>query len=82
MTEPLDTAALLTELTLAEKAALCTGADFWTSTEVRRDDTVLVPAVMLTDGPHGVRKQAEDADHVDLEISVPATCFPTAAALG
>ncbi|HJQ02315.1 MAG TPA: glycoside hydrolase family 3 C-terminal domain-containing protein [Jatrophihabitans sp.] len=82
MTRPLDTVALLTELTLAEKAALCTGADFWNSSEVRRDDTVLVPAVMLTDGPHGVRKQAEDADHVDLEGSVPATCFPTAAALG
>jgi beta-glucosidase len=82
MTGPLDVAALLTELTLAEKAALCTGADFWNSTEVRRGDTVLVPAVMLTDGPHGVRKQAEDADHVDLVVSVPATCFPTAAALG
>jgi beta-glucosidase len=82
MTEPLDVTALLNELTLAEKAALCTGSDFWNSAEVRRDDTVLVPAVMLTDGPHGVRKQAEDADHLDLIVSVPATCFPTAAALG
>jgi beta-glucosidase len=82
MTEPLDAAALLSELSLAEKAALCTGSDFWNSTEIRRDGAVLVPAVMLTDGPHGVRKQAEDADHLDLDRSVPATCFPTAAALG
>ncbi|HET6209542.1 MAG TPA: glycoside hydrolase family 3 C-terminal domain-containing protein [Jatrophihabitans sp.] len=82
MTEPLDVTALLAELSLAEKAALCTGADFWNSVEIQRDGEVLVPAVMLTDGPHGVRKQAEDADHVDLAGSVPATCFPTAAALG
>jgi beta-glucosidase len=82
MTEPLDAAALLSQLSLAEKAALCTGSDFWNSTEIRRDGAVLVPAIMLTDGPHGVRKQAEDADHLDLDRSVPATCFPTAAALG
>jgi len=82
MTEPLDVTALLSELSLAEKAALCTGEDFWNSVEITRDGQVLVPAVMLTDGPHGVRKQAEDADHVNLEGSVPATCFPPAVALG
>jgi beta-glucosidase len=82
MTEPLDVTALLSELSLAEKAALCTGEDFWNSVEIARDGQVLVPAVMLTDGPHGVRKQAEDADHVNLEGSVPATCFPPAVALG
>jgi beta-glucosidase len=75
----LDVPALLAELTLEEKASLCSGADFWHTKAVERAD---VPAVMVTDGPHGLRKQAAAADHVGLHDSVPATCFPPAVALG
>jgi beta-glucosidase len=76
---PLDVPALLAELTLEEKASLCSGADFWHTKAVERAG---VPAVMLTDGPHGLRKQRTSADHVGLADSVPATCFPPAVALG
>ncbi|WP_448808259.1 glycoside hydrolase family 3 C-terminal domain-containing protein [Agromyces bauzanensis] len=66
-------------LTLEEKASLTSGADFWTTKPVERAG---IPAIMLTDGPHGVRKQRADADHLGVGDSVPATCFPPAAALG
>jgi beta-glucosidase len=75
----LDVPTLLAELTLEEKASLCSGADFWHTKAVERAG---VPAVMVTDGPHGLRKQATAADHVGLSDSVPATCFPPAVALG
>lgn len=77
MTTPaaLDVPALLAELTLEEKASLCSGADFWHTKAVERAG---VPAVMVTDGPHGLRKQAGSGDHVGLGESVPATCFPPA----
>jgi beta-glucosidase len=75
----LDVPALLAELTIEEKASLCSGADFWHTKAVERAG---VPAVMVTDGPHGLRKQAGAADHVGLSDSVPATCFPPAVALG
>lgn len=64
-------------LTLAEQAALGSGATFWTTKEVGD-----VPAVLLTDGPHGVRRQAGSAtDHLGLARSEPATCFPPAVGL-
>ncbi|WP_269936499.1 glycoside hydrolase family 3 C-terminal domain-containing protein [Arthrobacter sp. HY1533] len=64
-------------LTLEQKAGLTSGADFWTTKEAPG-----VPSIMLTDGPHGVRKQDASADHLGLAGSVPATCFPPAVALG
>lgn len=67
------------DLTLEEKASLTSGADFWTTQAVER---VGVPSVLVTDGPHGLRKQAEGSDHLGLANSVPATCFPLAVALG
>jgi beta-glucosidase len=70
---------VLASLTLEEKASLCSGSDFWRTQPVPR---VGIEALLLTDGPHGVRKQAEDFDHIGLAASVPSTCFPTAAALG
>ncbi len=70
---------LLSRLTLPEKASLCSGSDFWHTQGIERLD---VPAVMLTDGPHGLRKQPDEADHLGLGNSVPATCFPPAAGLG
>lgn len=76
---PFDVEHVLAALTLEEKAALTSGRDFWHAKGVER---LGVPAVMLTDGPHGLRKQQTGADHLGLFDSVPATCFPTAAALG
>ncbi len=64
-------------LTLEEKASLTSGATFW-----RTKAAGSVPSIMLTDGPHGVRKQPEGGDHLGLHVSEPATCFPPAVALG
>jgi beta-glucosidase len=64
-------------LSLEQKAALTSGASFWRTKQVGD-----VPSIMLTDGPHGVRKQDESADHLGISDSVPATCFPPAVALG
>lgn len=66
------------DLTLEEKAALTSGADFWTTKGIGR---VGIPSLMLTDGPHGLRKQAGDTDHLGLAGSIPATCFPPAVGL-
>ncbi len=79
MTQVFDVEHVLAGLTLQEKASLTSGSDFWHTQGVERAG---VPAVMVSDGPHGLRKQPEDADHLGLGGSVPATCFPTAAALG
>lgn len=69
---------LIAQMTLEEKASLCSGLNFWYLKGIER---LGVPSIMVTDGPHGLRKQAGDADHVGLNESVPATCFPTASAL-
>ncbi len=69
---------LLSQLSLEEKAGLCSGANFWNLKGVERLE---IPSVMVTDGPHGLRKQAGNSDHVGLNDSEPATCFPTASAL-
>ena len=70
--------ALLTQLTLEEKAKLCSGQDFWHLEGIER--LGLAP-VMVTDGPHGLRKQGAAADHLGANKSIPATCFPTASGL-
>nr|WP_274637057.1 glycoside hydrolase family 3 C-terminal domain-containing protein [Microbacterium bovistercoris] len=75
MTDSPSTAAL----TIEEKASLTSGRDFWHTKPVEHAG---IPSIMLTDGPHGLRKQAEGGDHLGLGQSVPATCFPPAAALG
>ncbi|MFE0751763.1 glycoside hydrolase family 3 C-terminal domain-containing protein [Gordonia sp. NPDC058843] len=67
----------MSELTLSEKAALGSGADFWTTKALGP-----VPALTLTDGPHGVRRQTGASDHLGLAGSEPATCFPPAVGLG
>ncbi|MFK4762406.1 glycoside hydrolase family 3 C-terminal domain-containing protein [Microbacterium sp. ZW T5_45] len=64
------------DLTLLEQAALLSGADVWQTRALPR---VGVPAVWMSDGPHGLRKQERDADHLGLGESEPAVCFPTAA---
>lgn len=69
---------IIDSLTLNEKASLCSGKDFWNLKGIPEKG---IPSVMVTDGPHGLRKQAGSADHIGLNTSVPATCFPTAAGL-
>lgn len=71
--------AQIDALPLARRVALLSGADFW-STEAEPDASI--PAFVLTDGPHGVRRQPEGADHLGIGTSVPATCWPTGALLG
>lgn len=80
MTERFDVATLLGVLSIEEKAALCSGSGFWHTRAIER---VGIPSMMVTDGPHGLRKQAsEQTDHVGIGGSEPATCFPTASTLG
>jgi beta-glucosidase len=74
-----DLDAYVDGLTLAEKASLTSGADFWTTTPLPRTG---LPSIVLTDGPHGVRLQRAQADHLGISESVPATCFPPAVTLG
>ena len=74
----LDIDHLLTELTLEEKASLTSGSGFWYTAPVER---LGIPRIMVSDGPHGLRAQPGDGDHVGLGGSVPATCFPTASAV-
>jgi beta-glucosidase len=66
------------ELSLEQKAALVGGGGFWATAEIA---SAGIPSVMLTDGPHGLRKQAGGGDHLGLGESVPATCFPPAAGI-
>ena len=68
----------INSLTLEEKAAFLQGWSTWTSYE-KKDSGI--PVCFLSDGPHGLRKQAGAGDHLGLNASIPATCFPTAATL-
>ena len=74
----MDIRNLISQMTLEEKAGMLNGLDFWHLKGVER---LGIPSVMVSDGPHGLRKQAESADHLGLNESVPATAFPTAAGL-
>ncbi|MBB6479850.1 glycoside hydrolase family 3 C-terminal domain-containing protein [Spirochaeta isovalerica] len=67
---------IIKEMTLEEKASLMSGKDFWQSRDIPKHG---IPSMFLADGPHGLRKQAVAADHLGLNESIPATCFPTAA---
>jgi beta-glucosidase len=64
------------QLTLEEKAALTSGSEFWYTLGV---DRLGIRRVMVSDGPHGLRAQPQGGDHIGLNGSVPATCFPPAA---
>lgn len=67
---------LIGKMTLEEKASLLSGKDFWQTVDIKR---LGIPSMTLSDGPHGIRRQAGESDHLGLNASVPATCFPTAA---
>ena len=68
---------LLAQMTPEEKAGLCSGQNFWDTKGVPR---LGVQPVMVTDGPHGLRKQVGNSDNLGINQSVPATCFPAACA--
>ena len=73
----MDIKALISQMTLEEKAGLCSGLDFWHTKPVER---LGVPPVMVSDGPHGLRKQDQQADHLGMNESIQAVCMPAACA--
>ncbi|MEY8353083.1 hypothetical protein AALB39_06935 [Lachnospiraceae bacterium 54-53] len=71
---------IVKEMTLEEKAGLCSGADFWRTKALKRPG---IPASMVSDvsdGPHGLRKQDDKSDHPGVNDSIQAVCFPAACA--
>lgn len=66
---------ILAQMTLEDKISLCNGADFWHSKAMEKYG---IPAITMSDGPHGLRCQKGDADMLGVNNSEPATCFPTA----
>ena len=73
----MDIKALISQMTLEEKAGLCSGDDFWHTKAVER---LGIPRTMVSDGPHGLRKQDDAADHLGINDSIKAVCYPTACA--
>lgn len=68
---------LISQMTLEEKASLCSGLDFWHTKGVER---LGIPSEMVCDGPHGLRKQDDAADHLGINDSIKAVCFPAGCA--
>ena len=73
-----DLKKLISEMTLEEKAGICSGADFWHTKAVER---LQIPDMMMSDGPHGLRKQDLEGDHLGVNDSIKAVCFPAGCAM-
>ena len=71
-----DLKKIVSQMTLEEKAGMCSGLDFWHLKSVER---LGIPEVMVSDGPHGLRKQDDKGDHLGMNDSIKAVCFPPAA---
>lgn len=69
---------LLSQMSLEEKASLCSGSDFWHTEPIER---LGIESVMMCDGPHGLRKQTGAADHLGVNASIETVCYPSASAL-
>ncbi len=69
---------IISKMTIEEKAAFLSGKGEW---ETRDFERLGIPSIFCSDGPHGIRKQAGAGDHLGLNESLPATCFPTAATI-
>lgn len=70
---------IIANMTLEEKISLCTGGDFWRTKAMEKHG---IPAIKMSDGPHGLRCQEDAADMIGINESIPATCFPTAVTAG
>ena len=70
--------SLINKMTLEEKIQFCSGHNFWSTKAFKHH---AITSINLADGPHGLRKQEADADHLGLNASVASTCFPTSSAL-
>ena len=75
----MDIKKVIAGMSLEEKIALCSGADFWHTKEMKHHG---IPSMMMADGPHGLRKQEVETDMLGVNQSVPATSFPTAVSTG
>ncbi|MCM1105569.1 MAG: glycoside hydrolase family 3 C-terminal domain-containing protein [Blautia sp.] len=73
-----DIRQMISQMTLEEKAGMCSGEDFWHLKSVER---LGIPSVMVSDGPHGLRKQLDVGDHLGIGESIVAVCFPAACAV-
>ena len=70
-----DLKKIICQMTLEEKAGMCSGLDFW---HLKHIDRLGIPEVMVSDGPHGLRKQDDTGDHLGMNDSIKAVCFPPA----
>ena len=69
---------IIEKMTLEEKAAFLSGKNEWQTWDFPR---LAIPSIFFSDGPCGVRKQVGEGDHLGIHPSIPATCFPSAAAI-